>query len=180
MATPDPSLNDMGRHTSLITCPACGLLLPDQGLEPHAGFNASGECWAHYLELTYYTVAKGDPAFIHQYAVDAYAAQHTGENTPPMTTAFALFGLYLATEKQFTGKQVQRVHMALARYKTDWPRLEMPESPGTVTVRDVLDADPGETRDAMLVAWMRSVWQTWEASQGWVRNELKIRLDIEP
>ena len=29
-----------------------------------------------YNELAFYTLAHGDPAFIHHYAVDAFAVQH--------------------------------------------------------------------------------------------------------
>jgi hypothetical protein len=40
--------------------------------------------------------------------VDAYAAQHATPASKPITTAFALIGLFLFAERGFTGKQVQR------------------------------------------------------------------------
>ena len=48
-----------------------------------------------YHELTAYTLSHTDPAFIHQYAVDAFAAQTADDTTKPITLAFALMGLYL-------------------------------------------------------------------------------------
>ena len=47
-------------------------------------------------ELSYYTLAHGDSAFIHQHVVDAYAAQHLRSSTSTIGAAFALAGLYLA------------------------------------------------------------------------------------
>ena len=108
----------------IIGCPGCLLRLPDRNLNPDVRFNASGECSQLYYEITYYTLSKNDPGFIHQLVVDAYAAQHTGERTRTITNVFALVGLYLATEKGYTGKQVQKAHMKIARVRKDWPRLE--------------------------------------------------------
>ena len=51
-----------------------------------------------YEELQYYTLGHGDHTFIHQHAVDAWAAQHADHNTKPITLAFALVGLYLSGE----------------------------------------------------------------------------------
>jgi len=68
-----------------------------------------------YNELCAYTLAhRGSPEFIHQYVVDAFAAQHADERTKPIGLTFALLGLYLAVERHFTGRQVQRAHMQLA------------------------------------------------------------------
>ena len=63
-----------------------------------------------YNELSYYTLAHPDPAFLHQNIVDAYAAQHADESTKPIVIVFGLIGLYLHIERNFTGKQVQRAH----------------------------------------------------------------------
>jgi hypothetical protein len=64
-----------------------------------------------YHELSCYTLAHPDPSFIHQHIVDAYTAQHARETTKPIALVFALIGLYLHVEKNFTGRQVQRFHM---------------------------------------------------------------------
>jgi hypothetical protein len=74
-------------------------------IDPPLRFNASGECWQAFSDLTCYTIAKQDPAFIHQHAVDAYAAQHGGGNTRPITLVFALRAL-LALEKGTPGRQL--------------------------------------------------------------------------
>jgi hypothetical protein len=79
-----------------------------------------------FYELCHYTIAHFDPIFIHQYVVDAFAAQTADKKTKPITLTFALAGLYLHLKKNFTGKQVQQAHMQLARHKKSWPNFKLP------------------------------------------------------
>ena len=76
----------------IIECPGCRLKLPHQHLDPPDRTNASGECLQLYSDLMCYTVAKQDPEFIHQHAVDTHAAQHAGGPTRNITVAFGLIG----------------------------------------------------------------------------------------
>jgi hypothetical protein len=115
-----------------------------------------------YYELSYYTLAHPDPSFIHQHIVDAFAAQTANQNTKPIGIAFALVGLYLYLEKGYTGRQVQLAHMRLAKRRQEWPRFDLPEFRGEITVADVLREPPGEKRDAMIGSWCDSVWRTYE------------------
>ena len=112
-----------------------------------------------YFELSCYTLAHPGPQFIHQHAVDAYAAQTAGESTKPITLVFALVGLYLMVEKGFSGRDVQRAHMRLAQKRKQWPRLELPENRGRINVADVIAEPPGEARDRALRRWCASVWE---------------------
>jgi hypothetical protein len=157
-------------------CPGCRLKLPDQHLDPPDRVNASGECLHVYSHLQGYTVAKQDPEFIHQHAVDTYAAQHAGGPTRDITVAFGLIGLYLAVEKGYTGKQVQLAHMRIAKVRNDWPRLEPPDQPAPLTVMDVLQAGTDAQKDAMIRKWMGAVWESWEDRQGWVRDTTDVLL----
>ena len=84
-----------------------------------------------YNELCGYTLTHFGPAFIHQHVVDAFAAQNADERTKPITLTFALVGLYLHVEKNYSGKQVQKVHMQLAKRKREWPPVALPRSPPT-------------------------------------------------
>ena len=112
-----------------------------------------------YNELCYYTLAHADPSFIHQHVVDAFAAQHADELTKPIKLTFALVGLYLHVERKFSGKQVQRVHMALAQRKQPWPSFALPYDRGALTAADVLAVPAGAERDKAIHAWCASVWQ---------------------
>jgi hypothetical protein len=123
-----------------------------------------------FSDLSCCTVEKGDGAFIHQHAVDAYEAQHAGGNSRAITTAFGLIGLYLALEKGYTGREVQQAHMRIAKLRKDWPRLEPPSRPATLTVMDVLEARSGPERDTMILQWAAAVWESRADQQAWIRE----------
>lgn len=114
-----------------------------------------------YDEVCAYTLTLGDPAFIHQRVVDAYAAQTADVRTKPIALTFALVGLYLLIEKQFTGRHVQRVHMALARHQEVWPSFALPEDRGAMTAASVAAAPAGPERDRAIHAWAASVWRAY-------------------
>jgi hypothetical protein len=113
-----------------------------------------------FYELTYYTLAHPDANyFIHQHVVDAYAAQKINEETKPIAITFALAGLYLFLEKGYTGRQIQKAHMAMANHKQTWPAFKIPKHRGDISVQEVLASTPGNDRDAMIKNWCASVWQ---------------------
>ena len=121
-------------------------------------------------ELSYYTLAHRDPTFIHQHLVDAYGAQHVRQSPSTIGAAFALAGLYLTVERRFTGRQVQQMHIRMARTSKRWPRFDPPEEVGPLTVADVLAVEPGPRRDEKLMEWCASVWNTWSSEHGRVRE----------
>ena len=131
-----------------------------------------------YSELACYTLTHPDPAFIHQYIVDAYVAQHANERSKPISVAFALAGLYLHLERQYSGRAVQQAHMQLAKQKKPWPRFTLPTVRGAMTVADVMRAAPGAARDEAIDRWSASVWAAWSDSHeqvaAWVKGELKM------
>ena len=140
---------------------------------------ATGEETELYHELMAYTLAHRDPTFIHQHVVDAWAAQQADEYTKPITLVFALVGLYLHVEKGYSGKQVQRAHMLMAKRRKDWVRLSPAPDRGSIGVRDVLAADPGRLRDSMIHDWCVSVWNAWNDSRKQVIAMAKSELGIE-
>jgi hypothetical protein len=148
--------------------------LPSRGLDLDSRANASGECRALMNELTYYTLAHGDPRFIHQHLVDAYGAQHVRPSKSTIGAAFALAGLYLAVERGFTGRQVQKMHMLMANRSKEWPRFTPPPDVGPTTVADVLAVEAGPARDQELMSWCRSVWKAWAV------NQQRVRAMVEP
>jgi Family of unknown function (DUF5946) len=147
----------------VVVCPGCGLRLPglrDEMSNPQV--NASAECQRLCHELSLYTLSHGDTFFIHQVAVDAYAAQHAGPASKTITIAFALVGLCLLLERGYTGKAVQRAHMRFANRSKRWPSFDPPAHRGSVTVADVLRVVPGSERDTAIMRWATSVWTAWE------------------
>jgi len=69
------------------------------------------------------------------------------------------------TERGYSGRQVQLAHMKLAKFKREWPRLVAPESVAKINVKTVLRQPPGDSRDQMIRAWAREVWQSWSSQQ---------------
>jgi hypothetical protein len=101
----------------------------------------------------------GRPGFILQHVVDAFAVQTANHDTKPIGVIFGLVGLYLRVERQFSGSQVQKVHMELGRKKREWPSVDLPEDRGRMTVADVLEVSAGPERDMAIDDWCRSVWK---------------------
>ena len=126
-----------------------------------------------YDELAAYTLMRGDATFIHQHVVDAVAVQYSDEQTKPIKLTFGLVGLYLHLEKQFSGRQVQRAHMQMARKKHVWPEFDIPAHRGSMTPSDVLAAPAGPQRDKAIDAWCMSVWTPWQVNRGTLAELLK-------
>ena len=126
-----------------------------------------------YQQLQFYTLSLRDPAFIHQHVVDAWTAQHADESTKPIALTFSLVGLYLHCEREFNGRQVQRVHMILAPRTRDWPTFTPPRERGSITALDVMAAPAGPDRDRAINRWCATVW----AAFGGVHQEVARLLE---
>jgi hypothetical protein len=111
-----------------------------------------------YNELQAYTLSHGDPAFIHQHIVDAWIAQHADGRTKAIGLVFALVGLYLHLQRGFTGSQVHKAHILLARHQGGWPAFPLPYDRGSVTAADVMKHPAGPRRDRAIDTWCASVW----------------------
>jgi len=132
-------------------CQSCGAQAPP-----------GRSCRDLFFELSGYTLAHGDARFIHQHVVDAYAAQHAGENPRPIATTAGLIGLHLFAEKKYSGRRVQRAHMELGNRMKEWPAPAPPRDCGVLNVAMVLAEPPGERRDRTIEDWARSVWAAWK------------------
>ncbi len=126
-------------------------------------------------ELCAYTLELRGPSFIHQHVVDAFAAQIADNQTKPIKLTFALVGLYLHVEKNFSGREVQLAHMRLARRKERWPRFPLPRDRGSVCVGDVLVVPAGPERARAISDWCASVWEAFGESHGAVAGFLHQR-----
>jgi hypothetical protein len=129
-----------------------------------------------YNELCCYTLTHVTSTFIHQHVVDAYAAQTATPQTRPIRLTFALVGLYLHVERGRSGREVQRVHTLLARRRANWPRFELPDERGAIRVSDVVHAEPGAQRNALVEAWCQTVWNAFRADRQDVIDLLQYEL----
>lgn len=148
-------------------CPRCGAKLP-----------VDRSCQQLCDELYGYTLTRGRGEFIHQHAVDAYAAQHIGKDTKPIALAAALIGLFLFADRGYTGRQVQQVHMDLGNHMKTWPLFEAPAKQAGLTVVEPLDVSPGPERDDKIKQWARAVWEMWRERHTDVERLLSESLQV--
>jgi hypothetical protein len=126
-----------------------------------------------YDRLRSYALLHGGPAFIHQHVVDAFAAQTADARTKPIALMFALVGLYLRTQKQVSGLEIQDIHVSLACRKQSWPVIPLPAERGALTVVDVIEAPEGREREAAIEAWCSEVWAAYAGSHAVVIDFLQ-------
>src|SRR5262245_20532895 len=112
-----------------------------------------------------YAYTMGRPGFILQHVVDAFGAQTATASSKPIGVIFALVGLYLRVEKQYSGSQVQQVHIRMGRQKRRWPAIALPSNRGSMTAADVLAAPEGRERDQAIDVWCRGVWAAFRDSR---------------
>ena len=165
--------------TATTRCPGCGLELVAADAPPTDRYTASPECWQLFGELSAATMGAADTEFVHQHCVDAYGAQHAGEDTKPITTVFSLVGLYLSVQQNYTGRQIQQAHVTLGEQDRSWPALSPPADRGDVTVQTVLDATPGDERERAIERWTASVWRAWDQSHRRIRELCRESLGID-
>lgn len=158
-----------------VVCPGCGVVIKSETRESEKDFNASVACRKLYYDLSYYTLSLQDPGFIHQLIVDAYAAQHVGARTKPITITFALAGLYLVNEKGFDGRRVQLIHIAMAKKNKSWPDFHPPESKEWLMAKEVMEV-PDNLKQEMIRKWSASVWEIWEREGDKIQVFLKTYL----
>lgn len=162
----------------MSTCPGCGVVLPGSGELWNPRSLASEACHAVYGEVAGYesqhVVELGS---WHQLLVDAYAAQHAGERTPPIGPAFALIGLHLTLDEGWDGLRVRDAHQRLAAASRAWPAFPAPPSRGALTIFDVALATSPADHVERLRAWAAAVWAAWAASHDAVRALLRTYAD---
>lgn len=161
----------------ISVCPGCGLRLPQMDTPMLAGYNASAECIALFSQLSAYTVSLGDAEFTHQHVVDAYGAQHVGMFTKKVVPIMALVGLYLLLKHGYTGKQVQRAHMAIADQTKDWPDLTHPTELASLNILDVLKKERAAEKVAAIHTWCEAVWNSWQSEHEIVERFTKKYLE---
>lgn len=113
-----------------------------------------------YNQLAYYTLSHKGKDFIHQHLVDAYTIQTANENTKPIAIIYALAGIYLHVEKNYTGKEVQLAHMEMSKKSKQFPKITLPENRGTINISDIIKIDKPEEKDQAIHKWCASIWES--------------------
>ena len=157
----------METQAHLKACVGCAAMVPDIDGPTHRYIGASPGCWALYGELS--KKEAGDFRYMrsHQLTVDAYCAQHPGLPSPQAVRSVAvhLVGLHLQLERGLSTEELyvarQRVATLGKQGKLDLRWLDLPASPGAVTVLDVLAAKNPAEHARRAREWAESVWEAW-------------------
>lgn len=125
-----------------------------------------------FNELSFYSMTHPDRNyFIHQHVVDAYQAQMADTGVKDIAIVFSLLGLYLFLEESYTGREVQLMHMKIAKNKPNtWPQIALPNHKEAIQIQDVLNVNSGKEKDAMIRTWCKSVWESFSESQQVIRD----------
>ena len=123
-----------------------------------------------YNELAHYTLSHKGKDFIHQHIVDAFAIQTANEHTKPIKITYALIGIYLHIEKEYTGKQVQMAHVEMSKKSKVFPPIILPKNRGEISVADVLKITNPEQRDKQIHVWCASIWKAFALQHDLIKN----------
>jgi hypothetical protein len=155
-------------------CPGCGAVLTSREGPVHAYLGASSACLELYQRRAAPSAREQDSGRVRRLLQDAYAAQHPGvpQRRSVQSVAIHLMDLCLLIEREGDDHRLVPVlgqmprRRALALY---W--LEPPETRGTMTIVDALDAGE-DGRSARVETWAREVWAAWAPHHATVRRWL--------
>jgi hypothetical protein len=133
---------------------------------------SSPGCWAaygrvlarEYQEQAYYR--------LHRLSVDAYAAQHPGEDNAQARNSVGihLSRLCLLLELGWPMERANEAMVEISAKKRSYLWLEPPEFLGERTVKDVLEAATPAEHEARVQEWAKSVWAAWSEHHATVRG----------
>ena len=116
-----------------------------------------------YNQLAFYTLSHKGNDFIHQHVVDAYTLQTANEKTKPIAIIYALAGIYLHVEKNYTGKEVQQAHIIMSKNSKQFPKITLPENRGEITISEIIKIDDPKEKDVAIHKWCESIWQAFSS-----------------
>jgi len=154
------------------TCVGCGVVLPRFDGPSHPYMLCSPGCWHGYGELLAVQYTDPERLRFNQLVVDAFAAQHPGDGSPP---AVRSVGIHLMTLCLFLERGADPAHgHELHRLILERPafhRIERPEPAGepALTFRHVPLDGPADVARERAYEWAASVWECWGDRRGVVR-----------
>lgn len=136
----------------------------------HRYIGASPGCWDIYTRLL-----AGDPPIAPSgpggLLVDAYAAQHPGDNSPQATQSVAVHLVVLEAILGHGARHEDAIRIRVAavengRKAKGYPKLDPEPKRWVLTVQDVADAPDAGERGAIAARYAETVWSTWRESHG--------------
>ncbi len=160
---------------ALTACPGCGARVPPSDGPTHAYIGASPECWAAFGGVLAKEFSDEAHFSVHQFTVDAYAAQHPGEPSRRsiQSVAVHLIGLYQAIDLGWSAEKIIKARKAMSKSDLLW--LDPPPATYAMTILDVAGVQDAQDHARRVRAWAQAVWQHWEAHHatilGWAGRQ---------
>lgn len=131
---------------------------------PHPYIGAIAECWDVYGDIL--NKEFSDPAYfkVHRTTVDAYGAQHIGNQDDRRARQSAnihLIALYLTVSQKASNKDVLTFIRNATTIKRDWPPLIQRKNPQWLTVQDSVKTDNPSSHARLVTQWAQSVWEAY-------------------
>jgi hypothetical protein len=131
----------------------------------HDYIGAIPECWQIYTEIL--SKEFSDPEYfkVHRITVDAYCAQHIGNQDDRRARQSAnvhLIALYLTFEKKVTGEEVLKFLQKATKIKRDWPSLLQRSHPQWLTINDIIKAKDAPAHCDRVRRWGQCVWDAYD------------------
>lgn len=155
-------------------CPGCfaEFELSDTDIT-HPYIGASAACWKMYGDIL--VKEYSDPAYfkVHRVTVDAYGAQHIGDQADRRARQSAwihLIALYLTFEKKESPEAVLEYLRKTTRIKRDYPPqhqcdfTDLSQGQKRLTVQDIIKADSPEFHTQLVMDWGESVLMAYKKS----------------
>ena len=147
-----------------IKCIGCGGEFSDIKGPVHRYMESCAGCWAAFGEVL--AREYSDPAYfeVHRLTVDAYAIQHPGSPTKRQcihSVGVHLVRLCLFHEYGLSPENANDAMLEAAKNKHNFTWLEPPDSPGKITVADVVKKTTVQGHKAIVREWAKSAWDAW-------------------
>lgn len=157
-------------------CPVCGAVTPTSPTGvTHRYLVSSAGCWAVYGEVLSREYSDVSYMPVHSLTVDAYAAQHPGNESQQTISSINihLASLMAYFEDGVPLSELAEVKSRMTGLKARFRWPSQPVSPGDITVMDVLVANSVTSHKDAVIAWAYSVFCAWEAHHDYIRKLLR-------
>lgn len=146
----------------LEQCPGClAQFQIEKTIEmPHPYIGASGACWDLFGHILAKEYSDSDYFAVHRVTVDAYGAQHIGDQSDRRARQSAtvhLIALFLSLDMKVPPEEVLVFIKKATVIKRDWPPQIQRQNPKWLTVQDVIKADSADTHAQFVREWGKSI-----------------------
>lgn len=131
---------------------------------PHPYAGAITECWDVLGSILVKEYSDPEYFKVHRITVDAYGAQHIGNQEDRRARQSAnvhLIALYLKLIQKASTDEVLQFLRKATEIKKDWPPLLQRQNPHWLTVQDIAKAEDPLSHADLVTKWGQSVWATY-------------------